>query len=107
MVPPIKLVAANLPVAGKVVGPDGKPVPGLWIYVDGGGAMTDADRRFVFKRAAPRRVGVRALKSDPNGGPDLSCRLEVQAGDTNVLVKLEPESGIGARIPRGRIPDGR
>jgi protocatechuate 3,4-dioxygenase beta subunit len=107
VVQPIKLVAANLPVAGKVVGLDGKPVPGLWIYVDGGGAMTDADGRFVFKGAAPGRVGVRAVKPDPSGGPDLSCRLEVQAGDTNALVKLEPESGTGARNPRGPIPDGR
>jgi protocatechuate 3,4-dioxygenase beta subunit len=103
-VPHIKLVAANLPVAGKVVGPDGKPIPGLWIYVDGGGAMTDAEGRFVFQRAAPGRVGVRALKSDPDGGPDLSCRLEVQAGDTNVLVRLEPENGIGARSPGTNPP---
>jgi len=50
-VPPVKFVVPNLKVAGRVVGPDDTPVPGLPVSVGHSGAMTDVDGCFVFSRA--------------------------------------------------------
>ncbi len=103
--PPIKLLAANLQLAGKVVGPDGKPVSGLWVNGAGGNAQTDAEGRFVFKKVAPGTVYVSAFISGTNRGPSLVGTLRAEAGDTNVVIQLSPfeSQSARARVTTGTV----
>jgi protocatechuate 3,4-dioxygenase beta subunit len=94
-VPPIKL-PATLQLAGKVVGPDGEPVPNLWVQVAARRSKTDAQGRFVAEYVPRGKLMVSAVKREPSGGTILVGRLEAEAGDTNVVVQLKSRKGGGA-----------
>jgi protocatechuate 3,4-dioxygenase beta subunit len=96
-VPPIKL-PATLQLAGKVVGPDGEPVPNLWVQVGFRRSKTDAEGRFVIEYVPPGKLMVFAVKREPSGGTILLGHLEAEAGDTNVVLQLELRKG--GRAPR-------
>jgi protocatechuate 3,4-dioxygenase beta subunit len=92
---PYKLTLANLQIAGTVLGPDGRPVPGMtvntWVQnqMPVTSAVTDANGHFVFNYVAkgPIRVIVRQRLVTRDG---LYCNSFVDAmgGDTNIVLKL-------------------
>jgi Carboxypeptidase regulatory-like domain len=94
VVPPVKLKSANLPVAGVVLGPDDKPLPGIWVNLGGAGqpggnAMTDADGRFVFHNVVAGSVLGSVGMAATDTRPALSGTFKAQSGDTNVVVKVK------------------
>ncbi len=93
VVRPIRLVTGNLTVAGLVLGPDGEPVPKVWVNIGGvgqpgGNAMTDDTGHFQFKGVAPGRVTGSSGFTRTNGGERLNGSFQGQAGDTNIVIKL-------------------
>ena len=83
--PPFKLTLPNLQLAGTVVGPDDRPIPG--IRVDALGAsqlliahtVTDGEGHFVFEKVAEGSIRIFV---------DNNSALEAHGGDRNVILKL-------------------
>jgi hypothetical protein len=104
--------AAEMPLAGRVVEPSGAPVPEAVVTLGasrqrgrGPGALlpapvtTDAQGRFRFQ-AVPSQVGW----AQAAAGELLSERVNVEAGDTEVVLTVRPGGVIAGRVLYG---DGR
>jgi len=104
--------AADLPLAGRVVEPSGAPVPEAVVMLGasrqrgkGPGALlpapvtSDAQGRFRFE-AVPSQVGW----AQAAAGELLSDRVNVGAGDTEVVLTVRPGGVIAGRVLYG---DGR
>ena len=107
---PIRLKPANFEVAGTLIGPDGKPVPGMWIsfsgaYQTGDIIFTDAEGRFDFKQVAEGNWALYVYKARINGAPPLNGRIWGEGSDTHVEFKLPvTPQAVGARpavVPGG------
>jgi protocatechuate 3,4-dioxygenase beta subunit len=96
--PPIQLKLTNLQLAGTVVGPDDKPIPGVYVRIYGpdqfsgqeemlDATNSDAGGHFLFKPVAGERMRVAAATGQ--GDQSIIGSLQVQGGDTNVLLKLQ------------------
>jgi protocatechuate 3,4-dioxygenase beta subunit len=86
--PPFVLQLANRKLAGRVLGVDGKPVPGVQVWMNGegqpnGNATTDADGQFVFDAVCAGPVQVSA------NGNGYSGVAEAMGGDTKVVIRFE------------------
>jgi protocatechuate 3,4-dioxygenase beta subunit len=93
--PPVSLKEAKLRVAGRVIDPAGKPVPGIWLQITGPHQAflqppTDADGRFSCGNLVEGQVRIFASRSAINGGPSLRANVVTKAGDTNIVVQLNP-----------------
>jgi protocatechuate 3,4-dioxygenase beta subunit len=87
--PTFMLKPMNRKLAGKVIGPDGKPVAGAKVryWEDGASAdrpepMTDDQGRFAFNDLCEGPVAVGASKADSHGN------VAAHAGDTNIVIRL-------------------
>jgi 5-hydroxyisourate hydrolase-like protein (transthyretin family) len=85
--PPIKLKAANLQLAGTVLDPDGNPISGVNVNISGRGqprinAQSDAGGHFFFNHVAEGNIRIATVAGSLNGF------LQAQGGDTNVILKL-------------------
>lgn len=105
--PPIVLKKVDRILAGRVIGPDGKPVPGIKVEFGGQGqpmgtnglldhltAKTDANGNFIFNEVCEGEVwiNVNDWVEMASGHTLMSASLGAesmfQAGDTNVLIKV-------------------
>jgi len=108
------LRATDLKLAGTVLGPDSKPVPGATVFIGGGGqpttnTTTDADGRFAFDAVCAGRIALRA-RGQGRAGDALEGIAAPQGGDTNVVVRFGVYSqGLGVEPPlvtlSGRVLD--
>ncbi|MGO8766537.1 MAG: carboxypeptidase regulatory-like domain-containing protein [Limisphaerales bacterium] len=85
--PPLTLKLANLKLAGRVLGTDGKPVAGANIFMNGdgqpnGNAITDADGRFTFDAVCDGELNVSANMNGMNG------QTTAMGGDTNIVIRF-------------------
>ena len=110
--PVVVLKAADRKLAGQVLGPDGKPVPGANVYFQGEGqsgtrTRTDARGRFAFGAVSEGTVQV--VANTEGGGANfmnvMNGSTQAQAGDTNTIVKLILRSGAPAAGARGNGRD--
>jgi hypothetical protein len=97
-------------VAGRVVDADGKPCWGCEVRATlpgdmdtlGGSVHTDASGHFVIKPVAAGPLYVRAmLPAGLNNPRYLGGHLEVQGGDTNIVVTLGLDNGKPGASPGG------
>jgi hypothetical protein len=97
--PPIQLKLANLQLAGTVVGPDDKPIPEVYVRIYGpdqfygqeemlDATNSDAGGNFLFKPVAGEPIRVAAVTGQ--GDQSMIGSIQVQGGDTNVLLKIHP-----------------
>jgi protocatechuate 3,4-dioxygenase beta subunit len=87
--PPIKLKAANLQLAGTVLDTDGNPISGVNVNISGRGqprinSLSDAGGHFFFNHVAEGTIRIATVTGSLNGF------LQAQGGDTNVILKLHP-----------------
>jgi protocatechuate 3,4-dioxygenase beta subunit len=86
--PPLVLKLADRKLAGRVLGADGKPAPGVNVWMNGegqpnGNATTDADGRFAFDAVCAGPISVSANGSGHSGSAD------AMGGDTNVVIRFD------------------
>jgi protocatechuate 3,4-dioxygenase beta subunit len=98
--PPIKLLAADCPLEGRVVGPDDKPVLGAFVRVTGEGqpatgAQTDAKGHFAMKVCEGKLRVVASVPPNTLGVQPFSGNIQAQAGDTNVVIKIAAPNAAG------------
>jgi hypothetical protein len=105
--PPFVLKPADSKLAGRVLGPDGKPVAGADVSFDGSAqpnlapwtapqtSQTDALGRFVFNAVCE---GQATLVVNYQGA---KASIEASGGDTNIVVKLRMAGGVPPGVPRG------
>ena len=85
-------------IPGKLVGPDGKPVTGAWIFGQRSGSLwsgpvdTDEFTLEVFSRAHPRFVAV----THPEKG--LAAVVQVAAGQERITAQLLPAATVWGRL---------
>jgi hypothetical protein len=89
-IPPFVLKRADQFVAGQALGPDGQPLLGATILLQGPGQQTrtttsDSQGRFVFNDVCAGEVSF--LANYMLTSPGL---IPAQAGDTNVVIRLRP-----------------
>jgi hypothetical protein len=94
VLPTVTLAAASLTLAGKVLGPDGQPVSGVWVNLGGirqpgGNAYTDTYGHFVFKHVGEGSVRVSASPSATADRPAMTGFVQAQGGETNVVLTLQ------------------
>jgi hypothetical protein len=88
---PFKLKLADRPLAGQVLGADGKPLPGAQVNINGNGQpngnmRTDGNGHFQFKVCAgPIQIFV---WSQSGAGRNNSGSAQARGGDTNVVVTM-------------------
>jgi protocatechuate 3,4-dioxygenase beta subunit len=93
----VVLAAADQKLAGKVLGPDNKPVAGVSISANsddgqpGATATTDAQGHFELTGVCVGPVEVSA--NSGNGNNNLFGNAEAQGGDTNVVIQLVANGG--------------
>jgi hypothetical protein len=107
--PTIVLHAADRNLTGKVLGPDGKPVAGASVYMNGPGqtahnATTDEDGRFAFDGVCEGIVNLSAGKQIVPGARafefiPLQGNVQSKGGETNVEIKLTPIAPIQVKPP--------
>jgi protocatechuate 3,4-dioxygenase beta subunit len=112
--PPAVLKAADLKLAGQVLGPDGKPVAGANVNFlgegqPGGNTTTDAQGRFAFASVCEGPVSVNS-SGQGAGGSYMNVVVGAQGGDTNVVVQFAVNGqggGPNARMVRtsGKVLD--
>ncbi len=82
----------ELAVAGKVLDPDGRPVEGVYVCVNGGliadSMFTDANGAFELGPLEPGRCSVSALRLGEPFHP-LTDFLEVEAGKRDVVLRIQ------------------
>jgi protocatechuate 3,4-dioxygenase beta subunit len=90
--PAAMLRAADLKLAGQVLGPDNKPVSGANVNVQPiegqpiANTTTDAQGHFAFAAVCEGTV---RLSANTQGGPNyMYANAQAQAGDTNALIRL-------------------
>lgn len=105
--PPIVLNTANRILAGKVIGPDEKPIPGITVRFGGKGqprgtndlvdfptTKTDTNGNFIFNEVCEGEVQITVFDwADTESGHILmssvtGAKSMFQAGDTNVVIKV-------------------
>jgi len=108
--PPIVLKPANRPLAGQVIGLDGKPCWGAEVKFTGEGqptyrtARTDTTGNFLFKAVCEGPVQLQAELS-VDEVPMFAGETRANGGDTNILIKLGATNGLPASVPtRGGQP---
>ena len=105
-------------MAGTLIGPDDKPVPGMWIsfsgaYQTGDIIFTDAEGHFDFKQVAEGNWALYVYKARINGAPPINGRIWGEGGDPEVVFKLPvPPPAVVARpavVPGGprQVPTNR
>ncbi|HEY0783333.1 MAG TPA: carboxypeptidase-like regulatory domain-containing protein [Thermoanaerobaculia bacterium] len=85
-------------LSGRVTDPQGRPMPGVWVYAsgpsyDGGSAITDAGGRYWIGDAEPGTVDVYAVDVHAVGDTDKSTeqKVDVSVGiETSVDLVLTP-----------------
>jgi hypothetical protein len=106
---PIRLKPATMEVAGRLIGPDGKPVPGMWMSFSGASQagdiiFTDAEGRFDFKQVAEGTWFLYVYKARINGAPPLNGRIQGEGSDLHIEFKLPvtpEEQRARQAAPRG------
>ena len=96
--PPLVLKLANLKLAGRVLGADGKPAAGVQVWMNGdgqpnGNATTDADGRFVYDAVCAGPITVSANGKGSYGSAD------AVGGDTNVVIRFEGNNNFTQPAP--------
>lgn len=101
---PFKLKPANLPLAGRVLGTDNKPMAGAQVNLNGNGqpngfTRSDENGHFSFK-VCDGQVEVYAY-SPSGGGRNNYGIAYARGGDTNVVVKMgaQPQRPVIREIP--------
>ena len=95
---PFKLKTANLELAGRVLGRNGKPLPGVYVNIYGkgqpnGNTQTDGNGQFHFKVCAgPVQI---FCNSQSGSGRDSYAEAFALGGATNVIMKM----GVQQRQP--------
>jgi hypothetical protein len=89
------LKAADLILAGRVIGPDGQPAVGARVYIYGmmqpiTNAISDATGHFTLK-VCEGAVSVSATR------PGATGTVQTSGGDTNVVIRLTMPLGNGSR----------
>lgn len=97
---PFQLPIADQRIAGFVFDADDKPVAGAWLYTYGNQqpnlqGQTDAKGHFTFDKLCAGAVNVSA--NSPRGGFGAAS---VEAGDTNVSIRLGSSPSLRAEAPR-------
>ncbi len=88
---PFKLKPADRQLAGRVLGAEGKPLPGAQVSINGNGQpngnmRTDENGHFQFKVCAgPIQI---FAWSQSGSGQNNSGNTQARGGDTNVVVKM-------------------
>ena len=100
--PTVVLPLANLKLAGKVVGPDGKPAAGVMVQFFGqnqpnGNTQTDSAGRFSFDAVCEGAIQLNANSQGASGN------AQTVGGDTNVVLTLMENNIRGGR-GRGASP---
>jgi protocatechuate 3,4-dioxygenase beta subunit len=85
--PPVTLKLANLKLAGRVLGTDGKPAAGVQVWMHGegqpnGNTTTDTDGRFSFDAVCDGPISVNSNSKGFAGSYD------GVGGDTNVVIRF-------------------
>jgi len=99
--PSVVLKVADRKLAGRVLGPEGKPVEGANVYFNGegqpnGGTITDAEGRFAFDAVCEGDLTVSASHQAPRAGaipmnmfnPPMQGSTPTKGGETNVEIKI-------------------
>jgi len=104
--PTFVLKRANLILAGKVLDPDGHPVPGASVGFGGQGqhqwtqTQTDRHGNFIFDDVCDGEVQFSAsatLESEAFSGGN-GTEITARAGDTNIIIQLTSSAGNGKRL---------
>jgi protocatechuate 3,4-dioxygenase beta subunit len=95
--PVVVLKTADHKLAGQVLGPDGKPVPRVYVVVQGDGQVvtntrTDAQGRFAFDAVCEGLAQLFAQNQKDGSGASLTA----QGGDTNVVIRFAAKQPGGA-----------
>jgi protocatechuate 3,4-dioxygenase beta subunit len=98
--PAFKLKKADRQLAGRVVGPDDKPIPGAQVQINGNGqpngnTRADSSGNFTFK-VCDGPITVFAFQNRSTPGPIIPGQVQARGGDTNVVVKV----GVQGQRPR-------
>jgi protocatechuate 3,4-dioxygenase beta subunit len=109
--PTTVLKAADRKLAGQVLGPDSKPVPGANVNMQGegqpfGNTTTDAQGHFTFDAACEGPVRLSA-NSQGVGGNYMNGSAQAQGGDTNVVIRFGINAQGGAANARVVTTSGR
>jgi protocatechuate 3,4-dioxygenase beta subunit len=104
---PFKLKAADRPLAGLVLGTDGKPLSGARVNINGdgqpnGNVSTDATGHFKFTVCAGP-VSIFAYLSNGSGRNN-SGNTQARGGDTNVVVKMGAQPQPRQVVVQREIP---
>jgi hypothetical protein len=89
--PIVVLQAADRKLAGQVLGPDGKPVLGANVNIQGDGqpnqsASTDAQGHFAFNDVCEGPV--KLYVNSQGGGFYMNANAQAQGGDTNMVIRF-------------------
>jgi protocatechuate 3,4-dioxygenase beta subunit len=108
--PPFKLKRADRLLAGRVVGPDNKPVSGAQVQINGtgqpyGNTRSDAEGHFVFKQVCEGPINIFAYsQSMNNNGQIIPGQVQTFGGNTNVLIKIGVNQPGIAQVPQRLTP---
>jgi len=100
---PFKLRTADRPLAGKVVDPNNKPVPGAQVSINGNGQPNDnvrSDENGNFKFMVCDGPIQLFVWSQSGSGGNNSGNAEARGGDLNVVVKLGVNQRMNQRVSR-------
>jgi protocatechuate 3,4-dioxygenase beta subunit len=105
------LKVADHKLAGKVLGPDSKPVAGANVNMQGDGqpfgqTTTDASGHFSFDAACEGPVHLFA-NSQGGASPFLTANTETQGGDTNAVIRFTVNNQGGGPNSRTVTTSGR
>jgi hypothetical protein len=105
--PPFRLKVADRPLAGQVLGTDGKPVVGAQVQINGqgqpnGNTRSDSTGHFTFKLVCEGPISIFAYMQ--NNGRFIQGQAQTFGGDTNVIVKLGVNQPRVAQSPRRLVP---
>jgi protocatechuate 3,4-dioxygenase beta subunit len=85
-------------LAGRVVGPDRRPVSGAWVEAARGGAETDDQGRFRIAGLVPGAAVSLSVQAPGLRGGLSSVRLPLEGSPALVAIQLEPAAALAGRL---------
>jgi hypothetical protein len=85
-------------LAGRVLGPDRRPVSGAWVEAARGGAETDGEGRFRIAGLVPGAAVSLSVQAPGLRGGLSSVRLPLEGSPALVAIQLEPAAALAGRL---------